>query len=131
MNKLLPFALALALALPGCAAGDTAPQPPETPTTTTETAAEAPAKSTLPGLAGRLRQTSYDTAVGQTFYGMMSTYDEETLTSVYTIIQPTPRPTPSRKRPSWRPRVTIPVWPPGRTAWNCTLTIGWMRPASP
>ena len=33
MNKLLPFALALALALPGCAAGDTAPQPPETPTT--------------------------------------------------------------------------------------------------
>ena len=34
MNKLLPFALALALALPGCAAGDTAPQPPETPTTT-------------------------------------------------------------------------------------------------
>ena len=40
MNKLLPFALALALALPGCAAGDTAPQPPETPTTTTETAAE-------------------------------------------------------------------------------------------
>lgn len=86
MNKLLPFALALALALPGCAAGDTAPQPPETPTTTTETAAEAPAESTLPGLAGRLRQTSYDTAVGQTFYGMMSTYDEETLTSVYTII---------------------------------------------
>ena len=82
MNKLLPFALALALALPGCAAGDTAPQPPETPTTTTETAAEAPAESTLPGLAGRLRQTSYDTAVGQTFYGMMSTYDEETLTSV-------------------------------------------------
>ena len=74
MNKLLPFALALALALPGCAAGDTAPQPPETPTTTTETAAEAPAESTLPGLAGRLRQTSYDTAVGQTFYGMMSTY---------------------------------------------------------
>lgn len=87
MNKLLPFALALALALPGCAAGDTAPQPPETPTTTTETAAEAPAESTLPGLAGRLRQTSYDTAaVGQTFYGMMSTYDDETLTSVYTII---------------------------------------------
>ena len=44
-------------------------------------------RSTLPGLAGRLRQTSYDTAaVGQTFYGMMSTYDEETLTSVYTII---------------------------------------------
>ena len=87
MNKLLPFALALALALPGCAAGDTAPQPPETPTTTTETAAEAPAESTLPGLTGRLRQTSYDTAaVGQTFYGMMSTYDEETLTSVYTII---------------------------------------------
>lgn len=35
MNKLLPFALALALALPGCAAGDTVPQPPETPTTTT------------------------------------------------------------------------------------------------
>ena len=32
MNKLLPFALALALALPGCAAGDTAPQPPETQT---------------------------------------------------------------------------------------------------
>ena len=31
MNKLLPFALALALALPGCAAGDTAPQPPERP----------------------------------------------------------------------------------------------------
>lgn len=29
MNKLLPFALALALALPGCAAGDTVPQPPE------------------------------------------------------------------------------------------------------
>ena len=87
MNKLLPFALALALALPGCAAGDTAPQPPETPTTTTETAVEAPAESTLPGLAGRLRQTSYDTAaVGQTFYGMMSTYDDETLTSVYTII---------------------------------------------
>ena len=86
MNKLMPFALALALALPGCAAGDTAPQPPETPTTTTETAAEAPAESTLPGLAGRLRQTSYDTAVGQTFYGMMSTYDDETLTSVYTII---------------------------------------------
>ncbi len=86
MNKLLPFALALALALPGCAAGNTAPQPPETPTTTTETAAEAQAESTLPGLAGRLRQTSYDTAVGQTFYGMMSTYDEETLTSVYTII---------------------------------------------
>lgn len=87
MNKLLPFALALALALPGCAAGDTAPQPPETPSTTTETAAEAPAESTLPGLAGRLRQTSYDTAaVGQTFYGMMSTYDDETLTSVYTII---------------------------------------------
>lgn len=87
MNKLLPFALALALALPGCAAGDTAPQSPETPTTTTETAAEAPAESTLPGLAGRLRQTSYDTAaVGQTFYGMMSTYDDETLTSVYTII---------------------------------------------
>ena len=27
MNKLLPFALALALALPGCAAGDTVPQP--------------------------------------------------------------------------------------------------------
>ena len=50
MNKLLPFALALALALPGCAAGDTAPQSPETPTTTTETAAEAPAESTLPGL---------------------------------------------------------------------------------
>ena len=86
MNKLLPFALALALALPGCAAGDTAPQPPETPTTTTETAAEALAESTLPGLAGRLRQTSYDTVVGQTFYGMMSTYDDETLTSVYTII---------------------------------------------
>ena len=87
MNKLLPFALALALALPGCAAGDTAPQPPETPTTTTETAAEAPAESTLPGLTGRLRQTSYDTAaVGQTFYSMMSTYDDETLTSVYTII---------------------------------------------
>ena len=54
MNKLLPFALALALALPGCAAGDTAPQPPETPTTTTETAAEAPAESTLPGLDQRL-----------------------------------------------------------------------------
>ena len=79
MNKLLPFALALALALPGCAAGDTAPQPPETPTTTTETAAEAPAESTLPGLTGRLRQTSYDAAVGQTFYGMMSTYDDENL----------------------------------------------------
>ena len=31
MNKLLPFALALALALPGCAAGDTAPQPPRPP----------------------------------------------------------------------------------------------------
>lgn len=87
MNKLLPFALALALALPGCAAVNTVPQPPETPTTTTETAAEAPAESTLPGLTGRLRQTSYDTAaVGQTFYGMMSTYDDETLTSVYTII---------------------------------------------
>lgn len=86
MNKLLPFALALALALPGCAAVNTVPQPPETPTTTTETAAEAPAESTLPGLAGRLRQTSYDTAVGQTIYGMMSTYDDETLTSVYTII---------------------------------------------
>ena len=86
MNKLLPVALVLALALPGCAAGDNALQPPETPTTTTETAAETPAESTLPGLTGRLRKTSYDVAVGQTIYDMKSTYDTETATSVYTII---------------------------------------------
>lgn len=86
MNKLLPLALALALALSGCAAaGDNATLSPEEPATI-ETAAETPAESTLPGLTGRLRKTSYDTAVGQTLYGMNSTYDTETATSVYTII---------------------------------------------
>ena len=91
MKKLLALLLAavMVLSLAACASTATTDAPAQTTEaadTTTETAAEAPAESTLPGLAGRLRQTSYDTAVGQTFYGMMSTYDDETLTSVYTII---------------------------------------------
>lgn len=75
---------------------------------------------------------SYDTVVGQTFYGMMSTYDDETLTSVYTIIATDTAANTQQKAAELETQgyYTSPGRL-GRTAWNCTLTIGWMRPASP
>ena len=60
MKKLLALLLAaiMVLSLAACASTATTDAPAQTTEaadTTTETAAEAPAESTLPGLAGRLR----------------------------------------------------------------------------